>query len=678
MPSEVIVFSTEIDVQVTNSDIYAWSTEEELSPQGYVQNAFPAASVKEAVCFPWSPGNVAPLNGDALYLAGVKGPGNFGIRPVYITDTHGTVTTNVEMSGASPINSLNSEMGRPYVTAIASYTGGTIPSGKYAVGVSAFDGSGGSIYYLDLAYVTVPGGQSVSSTPTSVCSNGSLTISGAGGGYMLGDYLSLAGAPGVTVVVTGTTGGYSTPGSITLISLGDPGHDCSTGTFSASGGHGSGASFTITALNALTSTGSIAVTIEWGPGDSGGDIYVASSSISAPELATLISKGQGLAQNQFHWQQTLSPGQTTATITSFDASTSGGPDTLFHHFAVSWQQVAHTGPWAEQVQVVTGTVGASPGKVTIAGPGMTTNQWAGYTLTLLAHYDSALPVEILNMPIASSTASTGGGNPTFTLTIGQNSVSGQLPSLTGHISIGDLVGVLFKPTFTANSFTDANIANGYYPTGDTGIEKGHLAVMMTGVNAGDVQTVSSVSGVNNITVNISGKWQVTPATGDVVMICLPAAVPEWKGRALSTPNRTGGSAVIATPNIQNLLSTVWMFTVRTEDSANNTAPDFCHPKRVMYFFGAQGTRLITAAGSPWTQIRYDGLVDADCSAGNVVYNCVAGVYVPNQEFTVNVVAISGSYTTTVNMASGWTFADGSTSWVGSVLGASITFKASAA
>jgi hypothetical protein len=273
----------------------------------------------------------------------------------------------------------------------------------------------------------------------------------------------------------------------------------------------------------------------------------------------------------------------------------------------------------------------------------------------------------------------------FTLTIGQNSVGGQLPSLTGLLSVGDLVTVRYKPTFTASSFTDTNIANGFYPTGDLDTEAGHLAVMMTGPDAGDMQTVASVSGTNNITINIQGTWQVTPNAGDVVIIIDPHNSGNLPSSSFQIPNKNAGAVVVGTPAIQNLLEQVWLFTVSTCDVKGNTAPVFVAPSREVYLFGGQGTRLLTTG--TWTMNTWDGALDADCSAGNVVYNCLPGGLTPNQEFTASVQAISGSYTLTVNAYPGGTiggvtypadtFGDGTTTWVGSVLGASRTWKVSA-
>jgi len=61
------------------------------------------------------------------------------------------------------------------------------------------------------------------------------------------------------------------------------------------------------------------------------------------------------------------------------------------------------------------------------------------------------------------------------------------------LSQGDVVVMRSNPTFTATSFTDLNIANSYYPAGMSGIEVGHWAMVTTGPDTGDVQTVTSIT-----------------------------------------------------------------------------------------------------------------------------------------------------------------------------------------
>jgi hypothetical protein len=479
---------------------------------------------------PWSPGYVAPLVGDAVYPAGLSGPGNFGVQPVYGIDAQGNGTLSLAIKGSPPINrlsALTSAVLPPSIACVAG-TSGSLAPGTYVVAVSAFDT--GTPYantgYSNQVTVTVPAGPS---------------------------------------------------------------------------------------------TGSIALTVTWQPGSNGGDIYMASTD----------------SNHSFHLQAGLAAGQTTATVTSFNQSTAGGPDPKFDHLAVKWKKIIHGGVWAQQVQSRTGTVGTSPGTITIADPsnGTTLNQWAGYTLTLLAKYDTATEIKILNMPVLSNTAASGG---LFVLAIGPNSVGDQLVDLTTLLDVGDLVVMRTKATFTPYGFSDPNIANSYYPSGMSGVEAGHLAMVMSGPDAGDVQTVGSVSLDSNghyTVVNLAGAWEITPNTGDIVIVVEAAFSPEVKTQRFSIPNKGSFTGVVAQPNVLNLAggAGAWLFLVATEDSSNARGSDSLAPVRELYFMGSGGTRAITASS---TMLITDGLVECDTSAGDIVFTLLPFAQIPNRVIEV--------------------------------------------
>ena len=494
--SKVVRLGVEIDVQETDSSIYQWSAEEELSAQGYVQTRWPQATWKETAPLFWSPGYVAPLTGDAL-----GGPANFGIQPAYATDAQGNFTAvSLQIKGVPPINALDESVAKPQLSCVYSATPGSLSAGTYVLALCAWDSGGSS--HADSDYLE--------SCTVQVGANGSI--------------------------------------------------DC---------------------------------TFVWGSGDDGGDLYMA------------LWTPSGYV---FHFQQSIAPGTAGVNIGTFNQSTPGGPDDIFDHLAIQPQQVVHSGVWAQQVQAVTGTSGSSPGTITIADPtnSMTANQWAGYTLSLLAKFDAGQNEEIpiLNMPVLSNTASSGGQ---FVITIGQNAAGAQLPSLLSlydgtHalIEAGDLVVMRFNATFTANSFSDPNIANPYFSngadgTGIGGSETGHVAMVLSGADTGDVQTIASVSVDTNghyTIFQLAGQWVTTPTTGDIVIVCAPASVPEIPCAPSSSKNASI-SAVVAQPSVENLAGQVWVFLVRTEDVNGNSGPDVLAPRREVYFFGAGGTQVLS-------------------------------------------------------------------------------------
>lgn len=526
--------AVEIDVQETDASVYQWSTSEELSPQGYQQPAIPGIGSLDffategtpgfAFPFPWSPGYVAPLDGDAVYPAGHRGPGGFGTQVQYGVDAQGGPTAKLLIKGTPPVNGL-AAIQAPQISCIPG-TGGSLAAGQYVVVASARN----------------------SATP-----------------YQ--------------------NGPFSVPITLTV-----------------------------------AANGSIAVTVIWPDGSNGGDIFVAS----------------GRAANGFHFQQTLAAGVTSVTISAFDQSTAGGPDASFDHFATTWKRVIHGGVWAQQVQAVTANT------ITIAGAGMTTNQWAGCVATLLGKLDPTRELPILNMPVASSSASA--GIPAeFILTIGPNSAGAQLPDLRTLLVVGDLIVMRMKPTFTADTFQDLNIANPYYPTGDVGIEAGHLVMVLTGPDAGDVQTIGSVSvdgNGNSTIVNLAAPWKVQPTPGDIVIVVEADWQPEVQTDSIAVPNSAALSGVVASPNIANLANQTWIFMVRTETADDLSGPDGLAPVREIFIFGSQGTRVIYAST---TMLITDGLVACDTTAGNITYTCLPTTQVPNQEIAIE--KISGDANT---------------------------------
>lgn len=487
---KALLLGVDLELQLTDSSIYTWTTAEELTPQGYVQTSYPVGQAAETTPWPWSPGYVAPLAGDAIFPQGATGPASFGLQPNYALDTNGNGVVSIQIKGTPPASKLNTAIANPAFTVASYTTGGYLPAGTWAVSLAARDAGSGDFGYSDFEAVQIV-----------------------------------------------ATFGYPV-------------------------------------------TNSIVITPDWGPGDDGGDIYMAQ-----------------WTQDGYVWhrQHTMLATDTSYTITGFDESTPGGPDPMFDHLGVVPWPVVHSGRWAQQVQSVTATT------VTVAGAGMTTNMWAGSVLSLLGKINPGVEVPILNMPVASNTASSGG---LFAMTIGTNSASVQLPDLTTLLSVGDLVVMRDSPTFTATGFTDALICNPYYPTGadpavEGNVEPGHVAVVMSGPDAGDMQPISGVaesspgSGLYDA-FTLSGQWAITPNAGDLVVVCAPAANPEVPTAPLPIPNTTMGGGVVATLATPNLAGQTWLFLARTEDAAGNHGPDSLAPMRDLYQFGAGGMSLTVA------------------------------------------------------------------------------------
>lgn len=543
------VLLLEVDIKETDASIFDWHTVEELSPQGYKQPQFANFDffVSEKVPgftepYPWEPGYVAPLVGDALYPGPVvgsprtnEGRASFGMQVMYGIDAGGYPVANLAIKGTAPPSRL-SPIAPPQITCVAG-TSGRLPPGTYVVAASALD-------------LSSPVRNSALSVPVPV-----------------------------TIPVT------SPPAN----------------------------------------NGSIEVTVAWPPDSNGGEIYVAGGSTAAG----------------YHYQGALTSAETAFTLTDFDQASPGAPDATFDHLAVAWKKVIHGGVWAEQVQAVT------PNSITIGGEDMTLNQWAGYVLSLLGKLDSTQELIILNMPVESSTASTGAspGPAEFTLTIGPNANGDQLPDLTTLLVPGDLVVMRFKATFGSQSFQDPNIANPYYPAGATGIEAGHLALMLAGPDAGDVQTIGSVStdGDGNKTiVELAGPWAKQPNDGDIVIVVEPAWGPGALTQPIPSPNRTAASGELAAPVVTNLAAQTWLFIVYAQNTADDNGADAYAPMREIYIFGSQGTRTIATSQ---TMLPTDRIIDVDASAGPVVYTLLPFSQIPNQGFYIQKIDASSNSVT---------------------------------
>jgi hypothetical protein len=426
------------------------------------------------------------------------------------------------------------------------------------------------------------GMQVVYGTDASGNATANLNISGA----LPPNALSLIDPPQITCVA-GTSGNLPAGTYIVTASALD------TGTPARNSVFGVAIRVTIPVTSPPTSNGSIAVTVAWPFNSNGGEIYMAEES----------------SADGYCFQAALTSSTTTDTITNFAQATPGAPDSTADHVAVAWAPVEHGGVWAQQVQAVTSTT------ITIGGSGMTVNQWAGYVLTLYGKLDPTQPLPILNMPVASNTASA--GTPAeFVLTIGPNANGDQLPNLTTLLDVGDLLVMRGNYTFGASSFSDPNVANPYFPSGATGVEAGHVAIVMSGPDAGDIQTIASVSldGFgHSIIFELAGTWSVQPNSGDIIIVASGWG-PETPGQSFSSPSRGVVNNVVCSPQVTNLAKQAFVFIARMQDVNDVNGADAFAPMRDQYLFGFQGTRTITTSQ---TMLATDRIILIDASAGPV-------------------------------------------------------------
>lgn len=424
--------------------------------------------------------------------------------------------------------------------------------------------------------------------------------------------------------------------------------------------------------------GSITIDILWGSGDTGGDLWMGYYNEDGNDV--------------LHFQQFVDGSLATVTINSFNQSTNGGPDPEYDHLQIIANQIRHGGVWAEQVFSV-------PSSTTIVfndnggSTGTTANQFAGYVLSLYSKFNPFVPVPVLNLPILSNTASVdlgGGLGPQFVITIGPNSlghtinldtVIAVVEGVNIHlVDVFDVMVCRFNATFkqqgvggaTVSSFTDLQLLNSYSPTGIFGdLAPGLVAMVITGIDAGDTQTIAAVSSSTGSmttadTFVLSGKWAVTPNTGDQVIIIDPTVQPVITGPAQSITESM--SQIVSTPSVINEEGGQWIFTVLTCDVNGNSGPPALAPKRQYYIFGNGVTRVIFGNT---TELYNDGRIEVGSPTapltGDVVITLLPEA-LQEQVWLTIIKMDTSAYTVTVNtyvnpltMVAD-TFADGSTSF----------------
>lgn len=544
------------ELQETDPAIYAWSTAEELSPQGYRQPAIPGVGALEFflnatvpgvnVPLPWAPAYTRPLPGDAVWPSPVAGGdslgrGTFGMRARYGTDLQGNATVNLDVRGTVPPNRL-SAIAPPQVSCVAG-NAGTLPAGTYVLNAAARDNASPAKW-------------------------------------------SRVGVP-VEVTIPEEDDG----------------------------------------------AGSIAVTVAWPPDSNGGAVYCAEED----------------EERGYHRQAALTALDTSYAMTSFDRSAPGAPDALFDHVALAWKKVAHAGDWALQVQAVTATT------ITLGGAGITADLYAGRVLSLLGKLDSAEELLELNIPIASNTASVDG---LWMVTVGPNVAGDTLPDLDDLLVIGDLLVMRLGATFTDTGFECPTIASVFYPDGASGEERGRQVVVLSGRNAGDVQTIAAVSqdGAGKWTVfHLAAPWKITPADGDLITIVEPDWSPEVHGQSFAAAEEV--EAQVASPLIANLAGQTWLVLARAQTERKRNGDDRWAVMREIYVFGSQGTRTIRETQ---TMLPTDSILNLDASAGDVTYTFLPFWQIPNRGFFLQRVDDSATAVTLL-CQSGDEFAPGETS-----------------
>ena len=158
----------------------------------------------------------------------------------------------------------------------------------------------------------------------------------------------------------------------------------------------------------------------------------------------------------------------------------------------------------------------------------------------------------------------------------------------------------------SSCITDPLLINPFgSPTGlDSGAETGRFLWVIDGTDAGEIQQIPSISG--GITINTAGIWTVNPDSTSVMLIVGPPKyVPLQAVRIANRKAFSGPIGAVPEENLGSGREPVWAIRVLMGDSGGNYVLDPWTRIRELYFFGAQGTRLVTTSQ---TMQPTDGIV----------------------------------------------------------------------
>jgi hypothetical protein len=380
--------------------------------------------------------------------------------------------------------------------------------------------------------------------------------------------------------------------------------------------------FTVT-IPAGTNTNTVTTPpITWKPGAAAYTLYMGPSELQLCAQASATGSTPG-----------------TITLTALNVATWGPPDVVTSAVEFKIKRVIHSGVWGAQVGVV-GT-----GTLKFTGASFSTNQWAGYDISLVAKYNSAANIPIADFRVASNTADT--------LTVSPD------PNALG-IGAGDVFIMRTRPsTVTATTIGDANFAN-FYNSGSgltTNAEKGNKLRIATGAGRGQVRNIVS----NTSTVlTVDRAWDVMPDSTSRFFI----EEPLWQDSPdveRFTANAPTPSPVpqIATLNVNNYANQTMLIQALTLDAAGNSCVPRYAPIRDIYQFGSQGTRTVTASDA---QRVTDGTLLHDTTSASQALQLLSSASVRNQALIIRK-STTDANTVTINTDPGDYFPDGTQSMV---------------
>ena len=267
----------------------------------------------------------------------------------------------------------------------------------------------------------------------------------------------------------------------------------------------------------------------------------------------------GVDPRRMSWQADLTGTPSSATLTSLNDAYSGMPDLLAQKLRVKIRRVIHSGPFGAAL------TGVGNPTFTIAGAGWTTNQWAGYSCSVLGQVAGGF-LSVLNYSVVSNTATT--------LTLNRN-------PLTDGVAVGDVLCMRSKISVSGNTFSDANWTNSFATGGLTAnAEVGNHYTVISGTGRGQSRLITG-----NTSTSITTLPFATPLDSTSVGIVESAAADSSVDSPLIS-NTSLTAQIELNPEVSNYVGCVISVRVLTVAADDTESDEALAPMREIYLFGA--------------------------------------------------------------------------------------------
>lgn len=409
-----------------------------------------------------------------------------------------------------------------------------------------------------------------------------------GGKFPLNQIDAACQPPRLTGVAFNATGGSIAPGSY-LVSI------CA---IDANGLYSAASGIVKVKVPTGTSTNQIVIgAVGWMPQTAGYDVFVGTDQWSMTSQLKAATGGTPSA----------------ITLTSLpNVQAYAQPDMLASSLEVQAKSVIHGGIIGEQV--VQGGVSGSTVEIGAPPTGTLGNTLTGYHLMLVGRQNNSgnnLPYNIFT--IASYTNS--GSNPVFTLdrAIGSDLMSNDAIVICAQANLNPSNAT--GTDGSTNVIGDSNFVNAY--NGNTGVSSsdvGSIVRIIAGTGRYQTRTIIGVSdtggsGGNN-TYTVGSPWSVAPDSTSLFIV----EEPHWRFGSETTSQAVQvlSDQTLALADVTNLReSTILVQPLIVDGTGTLTSSERRSPLRMLYLFGAGGTRYINVNNVSDGAYPTDGIVVFD-------------------------------------------------------------------